>query len=768
MAQQTVTRPRRQAWAIGALLAVFVLLSLSYNAVQPLFEAPDEGDHFAYADYLARERRLPDLAHDLAVSHEIIQPPLYYAAVALLIGPFDRSNLADISRLNPDWFDKDVNANHRSVANQYIHTAAETFPYQGAARAVHVARLFSTLLGALTVLLVYATARMLADVAQPADGAGLLPFLAAALTALNPKFIHVSSIVSNDIAITFAATLACWWMVRIVIDVPSPLSIFRSRASFLLLGIMVGIAVLSKVTGLALLVPAGLLVVYKARQSPAAVRFRDALLSGLLIAAGLALAAGPWLIYNAVHYGSPLAWSQVQAANQTLLRQPPLNLPQLIGAMPEVLVSYWGVIGIELRYPPWVDWVFAVGLVAAVLGVVRLAYRAWRRRATEAALRYPLFAALSILLVWELALFISYAAWLRDYVGTENSRLILPGVALVVIAVAAGWLALLPAKARTVVAALACAGMALLSAATPFALIQPAFAAPAYLTDAQRAALPGQSGVSFGGKIRLQHAQIDSRSVQPGRAVAVSVYWGAQQPLRQSYHAILSARDAQGNLIGRLEAIPFNGRFDTQRWAVGRIFRDDYQLPIDATAQRGIATVQIAVRGVYEKPPLLPVDGSGSGQFTIGEIKVLGPLQPVAAPQYTFDAVFAGAGARLIELQGFDAATRNGRLSLALHWLCLQPPNRDYTLFVHVLDRNGKIIAQQDAQPVNGAYPTSMWDAQEQVIDRRTIAIPGSAASLRLGWYASGTGVRLQALKPDGSRWADDAVTIPLPQADAP
>ncbi|MCL4505733.1 MAG: phospholipid carrier-dependent glycosyltransferase, partial [Chloroflexi bacterium] len=716
-------------------------------------------------------------------------------------------NLAAISHLNPDWFDLDVNADHRSVANQYIHTAAETFPYQGAVWAVHAARLFSTLLGCLTVLLVYAIARLLVAASHGGGNSDLLPLLAAALVALNPKFIHVSSIVSNDIAITLAATLACWWMVRMAtgdwkleigdkrleigdkrleigdkrleigdkrleirdsrLSLTSNLqSLFRnlqSPISNLLLGALIGIAVLCKVTGLGLLLPAGVLIAFSALRLQSHARLRGVLLAGLMLAAGLALTAGPWFAYNAVQYGNPLAWAQVQVANQALLRQPPLNVQQIIGAIPEVLVSYWGVIGIELRFPAWVNWVFGAGLGLAILGIIKMAITAWRRNPVDGTVHRPVVIALALLVTWEAVLLASYAVWLRDYVGTENSRLILPGVALVAIAVAAGWLALIPARARPVVIALVCAGMALLSAGTPFLIVQPAFATPVYLTDAQRAALPGQTGVTFGGKIRLQHAQIDSRSVKPGEPLDVSLYWGALQPLRQSYHVILSARDPQGQLIGRLEAIPFNGRFDTQRWATGRIFRDDYRLPIDAAAQRGIATVQVSVRGIYEKPPLLPVDGAGSDRFTIGRFKVLGPIQAVAAPQHVFDAYFADAGARLIQLQGFDTSVGDGSLSLALHWQCLQLPNQDYTLFVHVLDSNGTIISQQDAQPLDGAYPTSMWDAKEQVIDRRTIAIPGSAASLRIGWYAAGSGARLQAQKPDGSRWADDSVIIPLP-----
>jgi 4-amino-4-deoxy-L-arabinose transferase-like glycosyltransferase len=803
MAEQIVTSvPRRPAslsrW-MALLLAGFLALCVVYNVTLPIFEAPDEGDHFHYADFLARERHLPDLVQDLGQSHEIIQPPLYYILIAGVIEPFDRSNLDALSQLNPDWFDTSVNADHRSVANQYTHSSAEDFPYQGAALAIHVARFVSSLLGALTVWLVFLIARDLLRIARREDAWRAWPLLTAALVALNPKFIHVSSIVSNDIAITFASTLVCWWAVRLWIldfrfwidgrrsvddsesqaypqsgsanvqssSAKSAIGNPKSKifSSFLLLGVLVGVAMLCKVTGLGLLVPVAALLVLLVLQRR--LSLGQALLGTVAVGIGLLVVAGPWLINNQLHYGDPLAWAQVQAANQSLARTQPLTLWQIVQAIPEMVVSYWGLIGVELRFPVWLDIVFTVGLGIALIGCGVLVARwvASARRIGWGVAFAIVAAPVLVLLAWEAALLGSYVLWLRAYIGTENSRLIFPGIALVACAVAAGWMTLTHLRLRRVLTLAVCVALASVSALTPFLLITPAFATPVYLTPPEQAALPGQTGITFGGKIRLQHAQINQRSAQPGEAVSVSLYWGTLSPLNQSYHVILAARDAQGQLIGRLEAIPYLGRFDTQRWTPGKIFRDDYQLPIDATARRGIASIELSVREVYEAPPLLPVDGAGVNQFLIGSLKVLGALQAAPAARYPFAATFGSDAGNLIQLQGYDLQTEGDVRTLALHWLCLKQLNRDYTLFIHVLDSNGTIISQQDGQALNGAYPTSMWDEKEQIVDRRSIELPASATSLRIGWYVPG-GDRLKAFKADGSAWPDGAVIIPMQNTD--
>lgn len=759
MAEQTVSHggaslPLRQ-WIgerglLALLLIVFAALSVWNNIALPVFEAPDEGDHFAYADFLADERRLPDLERDLYLSHEFFQPPLYYALAALVIAPIDRSNLNEINKLNPDWFDRDVNADFRSVANQYIHTPAERFPYYGAALALHVARLLSTVLGACVILLVYGIARMLSAGGSSAQH---LPLFAAALVALNPKFIHISSMVGNDIAIILMATLACAWMLRMWYMVNTPSA--RVWLSYLVLGALVGLALLSKISGLGLLAPAMLLLVFmylRVRSTRQALAWLAAFILGF------ALIAGPWLLFNVLRYGDPLAWAQTQAANASLMRDPPLNLAQMAQTIPQVLISYWGVIGIEVRFPDWVDALFGIGLAAAVLGcVLALARKLLQARALGLAAFVPTL----LLLTWQLALISLYSQWLRTVTATENSRLLFPGIAAVTIAVAAGWLHLTPVRLRGAAMGAVVAGLLALSIATPLHIIPQVFTEPTILTVEERAALPGQTGVTFGGKLRLQHAQLNARDAAAGSRVPVTLYWGAEQRMAQSYRAVLSAHDAQGQLIARLEAIPFNGRFDTQRWQPGQFFRDDYWLPIDASARRGIATISLAVRGIYETPPLLPVDGAGTTEFLIGRVKVLGALDSAPAPQHVVTVFFAEGGDRLMELQGYDAQAS----AVVLHWLSHKQTNLDYTLFVHVLDGDGNIIAQEDAQPLAGAYPTSMWDAKEQIMDRRNIALPASAVRLRIGWYLPADGQRLQALQPDGVAWQDDVVIIELPPA---
>ena len=84
----------------------------------------------------------------------------------------------------------------------------------------------------------------------------------------------------------------------------------------------------------------------------------------------------------------------------------------------------------------------------------------------------------------------------------------------------------------------------------------------------------------------------------------------------------------------------------------------------------------------------------------------------------------------------YDAATRSVRLTL--YWEGLAKTVTDYTVFVHVLDSGGAVVAQKDAPPLDGAYPTSIWDVQEIVKDPYALVIPAGARgpfSIEIGMY---------------------------------
>ncbi len=746
-------------FSIQRIVVAFVALCLINNVVLPVFEASDEVAHFRYADYLASERRLPDLKHDLP-SHEVTQPPLYYVVVALAISPFDRSQLAELSHLNPDWFDKSLNADYKSVRPLHLHTSQEYWPWSSTVWAVHIGRLVSMVLGTLTVFFTYKIA-LEATRQSSAFSSQLSAFLTAILVAFNPKFIHMSSIVNNDGAITLAATVACWWMVRMWRMERGAKGEGRRawsvRREAFVLGVLMGVAMLCKLSGIGLLLPAIFTVVLAPRSTPDASRLTPHTSRLTALLSGFAIIAGPWLLFNQINYGNPLAWEQVQTANAALLRMPPLSIREIITTLPQILESYWGVLGIELHYPAWINGVFYAALALAVGGWVSRGVRGkvsgvkeQTANVREARHDFQLSTfnfQLSTLLMWELALLGSYTLWLRSYVGTENGRLILPGVAPVALLMVMGWMALVPAKWHRGMALCVSGGLFALSLLTPFWIIRPAFAAPTFLSEVERAKFPAQADYTFGNRVQLLHAEVGT----PQRdQLPITLYWQALDKIDQSYRVDLRVIDVNGNTIGTLKTLPYHGQFATTQWSVGQAFRDDYIIPFHALAPTA-ARVELRLYQQYPQPGFVPID-NGNDSVLLGRVRV----GPPSSASNKADPPLALFGQSLA-LRHF-AITDENRLHFG--WLCRNAPDKDYALFVHVFDAANTLITQFDGPPYNGEYPTSLCANGDIISDTRDITLPAHATRIQVGWYDASSGTRLPALRPDGTRWLDDSVIV--------
>ena len=107
----------------------------------------------------------------------------------------------------------------------------------------------------------------------------------------------------------------------------------------------------------------------------------------------------------------------------------------------------------------------------------------------------------------------------------------------------------------------------------------------------------------------------------------------------------------------------------------------------------------------------------------------------------------------------------DGKMHLALYWQSLAlRPNIDATIFVHVLDKSGKIIAQQDARPWNGQYPTFIWDQGETVKTDYTLDIGSAVKSdltVEIGMYTFPDQKRLPVTQ-NGSATPDNVIRISL------
>ena len=719
-----------------ALAGLYLALALAYNVATPLFEAPDERDHMAYADWLADGNELPHLVDDRDKVGEIWQPPLYYALVSIFIAPIDRSDLATIAPLSADW-----RAGLSRLA--HYHTAAESFPYRGAALAVHVARGVSAALGLITILAAYGMARR------------LLPgyaLVAAALVALNPQFIFMSAAVNNDNLVIALCSVTLWILVKLIVEAERPLSNRKQVAWFAALGLVWGLAALAKLTGLTLGLVIGLTLLYWAWRK----RSWRPLVVGGLVTGGVMLLVGGWFFWrNWQLYGDPLAWNEMLAVTGGLVRPELLPWLETWRYAGFLRLSYWASFGYGILAPAGF-----YRLITIIMGLIGVGWAVRLVRARQMTLAPTRFALL-ILAIWSLTVFVFLLRWMRQIDATNQGRLLFPAIAALGVLGATGLAALDGRRlwlGKTVVVALGC-----WAAAMPLLVIGPAFAQP---RPVDAAAIARPVDIEFGDGIRLLGYDLLDAAL-PGEPIVVSLYWEATRPITESYVVALRILDPAGQPVSSLDVLPAGGRYATPVWQAGWPFRDTYELPPvadEAVRGRGTLLVILYPRGAPGMPLPVNVGGAAAGyEARLGAIK-LPPAVPVnAAPAHENGATFDGR----FRLLGYDAPESvlpGDLMTVTLHWTADAPDGRDYTVFVHLLDAAGQLVAQSDGQPRAGMYPTSIWSGGEHIVDEHALILPASLPpgdySIRVGLYDAASGARLPAYDPAGNRYGDDAVDV--------
>jgi hypothetical protein len=94
----------------------------------------------------------------------------------------------------------------------------------------------------------------------------------------------------------------------------------------------------------------------------------------------------------------------------------------------------------------------------------------------------------------------------------------------------------------------------------------------------------------------------------------------------------------------------------------------------------------------------------------------------------------------------------DGAFCLTLTWLPTEALPADYTIFVHVTNQDGHLIAQSDLAPTPS---TAAWQPEQIIQTTQGVALPGTLASgtytIQVGLYTPGDGVRLPLESGDNS-----------------
>jgi 4-amino-4-deoxy-L-arabinose transferase-like glycosyltransferase len=283
------------ALAVGC----YLLLASGWLFWMPAFEPSDENTHVQSVLHYAQGGGLAVVrgtAAKLGLPYwteqtQAYQPPLYFWLMGQVAHAIGAGDAVVAQRVNGEMRRAGAGPAARML---YRHGPDESPPYGPGQRKLLELRAVSALLGLGVLLLVFALGRRVFPEDPGVAG------LAALLVACFPRFLHEAASVHNETLSTLLAHVALLLLAAWTTGTP----VRPARA--VLLGLVIGLALLTKLTSLFLLPLVALVLLLpclRERRWPG----RDEWISGALVLGGAASVAGWWFLHNVRTYGDPFA-----------------------------------------------------------------------------------------------------------------------------------------------------------------------------------------------------------------------------------------------------------------------------------------------------------------------------------------------------------------------------------------------------------------------------------------------------------------------------
>jgi len=277
------------------------------------------------------------------------------------------------------------------------------------------------------------------------------------------------------------------------------------------------------------------------------------------------------------------------------------------------------------------------------------------------------------------------------------------------------------------------------------------------------------------------------------------LYFRARQPLDRDYFIALYLVDEAGQVVGStVQPQPTTVWYPTSLWKPDEVIKirantlswwtgDRKQYSVALGVLEGTDTWDVSHRlrpKVIESKWLTPLPADGTllqlitfrntwegprpvpqeRRFTVPEIEH--PMEVTLGDQVRF--------------LGYDLSSppykRGETLHLTLYWQAMTRMEQSYTVFVHLLNKDGMMGGQWDSVPGGSLLPTSSWLAGEVIADEYDVPIKAGAPPgeyvIEIGMYNAYTGERLEVKRTaeDGSLVVDNRMLlekIQVPRGDS-
>jgi hypothetical protein len=235
----------------------------------------------------------------------------------------------------------------------------------------------------------------------------------------------------------------------------------------------------------------------------------------------------------------------------------------------------------------------------------------------------------------------------------------------------------------------------------------------------------------------------DPPTLTRGGKLRVWLTWEVSDEVPHDAASSVFLADQRGEKYGLSDSYPPHDLQFTAAWLKGSRHEQRFELPVDERLPPGLYRLSVELYD-YASGARVPLRDQATTRLPLQLYKAAGRPAEGGGVRFRDGVVLERQAVRLTA----DA------LEVDLRWAATARPVGEYTVFLHLYDRAGTLVAQQDGPPLGGAYPTQTWDAGEAIEETRRIPLPPGGlpdgAGLKVGLYLPGSGERLPTVEGRG------------------
>ncbi|MEM7115898.1 MAG: hypothetical protein AAF614_25880 [Chloroflexota bacterium] len=267
-------------------------------------------------------------------------------------------------------------------------------------------------------------------------------------------------------------------------------------------------------------------------------------------------------------------------------------------------------------------------------------------------------------------------------------------------------------------------------------------------------------------RFRLIGYQLVPQRFQPGDAVQVTLYLEALEATflaPEPFQAVIRLLSAADNSTLQEWIVPLPLSLDVNEWQPNQLIAEQLTLQTSTDLEVGAYLLNLSLRDLEDEswwPLSLDNDVNQLDRVALDYIAV--PWMGDTDASTVVDAAFG----EQIKLVGFETNEPKAGdvFNVRLYWQALRPPEASYTVFVHLFNANGELVANHDGVPRNVRFPTQTWLPSDTIADTHPIPLPpdlpAGTYQLKTGLYLPETGERLTAVAADGNTPDDRAILL--------